>query len=461
MPALADALPAAPPAPTEGDAPARVLLVDDEPHILKTLDLAFRSLGFAVEAFGKPHEALAAVAPGRFDLAFVDLMMQPLDGLDVLRELRRRTPETTVVLITAHGDAATAVAAMKEGAYDYLQKPFDLAELRAFAARVLDHHRLRREVDLLRARLAGRAAGDYGPILTDDPALRDVLDLADTVADSTLSVLIEGESGTGKEGVAQFIHDRSPRAKRPFVKVNCAALPENLLESELFGHVKGAFTGAVKDRQGRFELADGGTVFLDEIGEMPLPLQAKLLRVLQSKEFERLGESTPRRVDVRVLAATNRNLDEAIAERAFREDLFYRVAGVRLALPPLRDRPSDVPLLVAHFARQVARGDAAPDFAPETLRALRAYRWSGNVRELINVVERAVLLARGGRVLPAHLPPEVRDAADDPFRAQTLEEVEKRHILHVLQHARDYDEAARVLGIDPTTLWRKRKRYGL
>ncbi len=436
-----------------------VLVIDDEPHILKTLRLAFEALGFAVTAHGRPHEALVDVAPGRFDLAFVDLMMQPLDGMTVLREIARRAPDTTVVMITAHGSVETAVEAMREGAYYYLQKPFDLAELRAFATRALDHHRLRAEVRHLRERLAQSRTHSYGPIVTDDAAMREVLDLAVNVADATISVLIEGESGTGKEGVAALIHERSDRAKAPFVRVNCAALPENLLESELFGHVRGAFTGAVKDRQGRFEAADGGTILLDEIGEIPLPVQAKLLRVLQSGEFERVGESRTRRVDVRVIAATNRDLEAAMKERAFREDLFYRVAGIRLYLPPLRERPADVPLLVQHYVERFAKGTPV-EVSPEALRALRAYRWPGNVRELVNVVERAVVLARGGRIQTSHLPAEVREAEGSIPELLSLEEVEKRHILRVLGHAKDYDEAARILGIDPTTLWRKRKRYG-
>lgn len=442
------------------DSAPRVLVLDDEPHVLKTLTLALQSFGAEVDAFARPNDALAAAAPGRFDLALVDLMMQPMDGLEVLAALRRRVPETTVVLMTAHGSVETAVHAMREGAYDYLEKPFDLAALRAFFERAMAHHRLRQEVVALRARLARQGTG-YGPILTDDPAMRDVLDLAVAVADSNLAVLVEGESGTGKEGVAQMIHEKSQRAAGPFVRVNSAALPESLIESELFGHAKGAFTGATTDRIGRFEAADGGTIFLDEIGEMPLPVQAKLLRVLQQKEFERVGETKTRRVDVRVVAATNQNLDAAREEKTFRDDLFYRVAGVRLRLPPLRERPADVPLLVAHFAARVRPDAPAPSFAPEATTLLRAYRWPGNVRELINVVERAVVLARGGRVEPNHLPPEVRAAADAAPALTTLAEVEEAHIRRVLAAAKDQADAARTLGIDPTTLWRKRKRLGL
>jgi NtrC-family two-component system response regulator AlgB len=286
-----------------------------------------------------------------------------------------------------------------------------------------------------------------------------MLDLAARVAESNMSVLIEGESGTGKELVAQFIHQRSSRAQGPFVKVNCAALPENLLESELFGHVKGGFTGAVKDRQGRFELADGGTIFLDEIAEISPSIQAKLLHVIQSKEFERVGESVTRQVDVRIIAATNKDLDEALKEGSFREDLFYRLNALRLKLSPLRERPEDIPVLIQYFLKKFGK-DNVIGISPGAMKALRAYRWSGNVRELENVMERAALLAQDGVVELSHLPEEVRLAAEKPAHALSFEEVEKLHLKRVLQHAKDYDEAAQILGIDPATLWRKRKKYG-
>ena len=437
---------------------AQVLVVDDEQHLLKTMTMALRALGYDVYAEQRPDEALKAAEPGRFHLAFVDLKMQPIDGLEVLRGLRRRSPDTIVILVTAHGTVESAVQAMKQGAYYYLQKPFELKELQLLAENALEHYRLSREVRSLRAQLSAQSS--HGPIITQDSAMQDILDLAAHVADSTISLVIEGESGTGKEGVAQFIHDRSPRASKPFVRVNCAALPESLLESELFGHAKGSFTGAVKDRQGRFELADGGTIFLDEIGEMPVTLQVKLLRVLQQKEFERLGESTTRRADVRVVAATNRDLDAAIADRSFREDLFYRLAGVRLRLPPLRDRPGDIPILVQHFVEMFSVQEPV-DIAPDAMRALRVYRWPGNVRELQNVIERAVLLARGRRIELSHLPPELQGSSGQPQQDLSLEEMEKRHIRHVLQRADDYEQAAQILGIDPATLWRKRKRYNL
>jgi DNA-binding NtrC family response regulator len=432
--------------------------VDDEPHVLKTTALGLRTMGFDVDAFAHPQDALDALAPGRHDLAFVDLMMHPIDGLDVLDALRERTPETPVVIVTAHGSIPGAVEAVQRGAFHYLPKPFELDELRLIADRALEHGRMLREIDRLRA-LAAEA--DFGPFLTQDDETRETLALAVRVAESQLPILITGESGTGKELVASLLHERSPRADHPFVRVNCAALPENLIESELFGHVRGAFTGAVKDRQGRFELADGGTLFLDEVGEIPPTVQVKLLRALQEKQVERVGEGRPRTVDVRVVAATNRDPEEAMAEGTMREDLYYRLNGVRLRLPALRDRPGDVPLLVTHVAERVAIGDA-PAFSADAMRALRAYRWPGNVRELENVVERAVLLAGAGPVEVRHLPEELRDATEHPEDVLlTLAELERRHIVRVLAATRDYEEAARTLGIDPATLWRKRKRFGI
>ena len=436
----------------------RVLIIDDEPHILKTIGICFQALGYDVHTFERPLEALKALEPNAFDLAFVDLKMQPIDGMEVLARIKKRSPHTTVIIFTAHGSIDSAIEAVKHGAYHYLQKPFDFKELQLFAQKALEHHLLQEEVRSLRAQLQGARA--HGAIVTHNHRMLELLDLAAHVADSTISVLIEGESGTGKELVAQLIHDRSGRRSKPFVKVNCAALPENLLESELFGHVRGAFTGALKDRQGRFEAAHGGTLFLDEIGEIPNAVQVKLLRVLQNREFERLGESATRRVDVRIVAATNANLEKALEEGAFREDLYYRLNGVKLRLPPLRDRPDDIPLLVQHFMGKFAP-EKPPVVSPEAMQALRTYRWNGNVRELENVIERAVLLSRGGRIEPGHLSEEVAGAGEEAPYKLTLEQVEKRHIMRVLQHVSEYDEAARILGIDPATLWRKRKRYGL
>jgi DNA-binding NtrC family response regulator len=285
----------------------KVLVVDDEANILKTMGICFSTIGYETRLFSKPQDAVEILHRERFDLAFIDLKMGPIDGMELMQEIKKYSPDTTVIIITAHGSIDSAIEALKKGAYHYLQKPFDFKELQLFAQKAWEHHRLEQEVKNLRDQLTESIGG--GEIITRNREMLAQLDLAARVAESTISVLVEGESGTGKELFAYFIHERSPRAQKPFVQVNCAALPEQLLESELFGHVRGAFTGAVKDRQGRFEFADGGTIFLDEVADLSLGIQAKLLRVLQSKEFERLGESEPRKVDVRVIAATNRNLE--------------------------------------------------------------------------------------------------------------------------------------------------------
>jgi NtrC-family two-component system response regulator AlgB len=436
----------------------KVLVVDDEPNILKTMGICFASIGYETRLFSKPQEVLEILRQEKFDLAFVDLKMAPIDGIELMEEIQKHSPDTSVVIITAHGSIDSAVDAMKKGAYHYLQKPFDFKELQLFAQKAWEHHKLELEVRSLRDQLA--VTQGTGEIITRSREMLAQLDLAARVAESTISVLIEGESGTGKELFAHFIHQKSPRAEGPFVKVNCAALPEQLLESELFGHVRGAFTGAVKDRQGRFELADGGTIFLDEVADLSPGIQAKLLRVLQSKEFEKLGESVPRKVDVRIIAATNRDLEEALKEGTFREDLFYRLNAVRIKLLPLRDRPEDLGLLIQHFLKKFGK-EAPLQLSAGVMKALRAYRWSGNVRELENVMERSVLLAQNGVIELTHLPEEIRSALERPARALSLEEIEKLHIKRVLQNAKDYDEAAQILGIDPATLWRKRKKYGL
>ncbi len=438
-----------------------VLLVDDEPNVLRTLTICLESMDFHVDACERPLDALdlARRSENQYDLAFIDLKMYPLDGIDLMRRIQLLQPGLTPVIITAHGTVGTAVDAIKKGAYDYLQKPFDLEQLRGFIAKVRDYHEQKRQ-SLQNISAANNSDGVR--IITRNPRMIELMALADRVADTPLTVLIEGESGTGKELFAQLIHEKSSRAEHEYVKVNCAALPENLLESELFGHVKGAFTGAHQDRVGRFELADKGTIFLDEVGEMPLPLQAKLLRVLQNNEFERLGESTTHKVDVRVIAATNRDLPEEIAAGKFREDLFYRLNAVRLKIPPLRERKEDVPVLASHFIAQYAPKNTAAQMrlSSEALAAITAYPWRGNVRELENVVSRAVFLTRGEEIEIDDLPEDFRDLTpvETPM---SLEDVEKEHIQRVIAESESYEDAARKLDIDPATLWRKRKKYGI
>jgi len=435
---------------------ASIILVDDEQNILRTMKICLESTGFEVAAFANPVQALESLRDRAFDIAFFDLKMQPMDGIQLLKEARSIAPGMTVVLMTAHGSIDSAVAAMRLGAHDYLQKPFEFGELQHLAEKVLEHHLLKKEVQSLKQQLS--EVQGTGEILTRSDRMKTVMNLAMQVAQSTIPVLIEGESGTGKELLAHMIHRMSPRVEHPFVTVNCAALPETLLESELFGHVKGAFTGAVKDRQGRCDAADGGTIFLDEIGEIPASTQVKLLRFLQAKQFERVGESVTRQVDIRVIAATNRNLEEAVQAGSFREDFYYRLNGMRLRLPPLRERKEDIPLLVQYFLK---KHGAANEVAPDALHALTGFPWKGNVRELENVVERARILAHDSVIQMHHLPEEMQTLAESGKHALSLEEMEHLHIVKVLRIANDFDEAAAILGIDPATLWRKRKKYNL
>jgi len=437
----------------------KILVVDDEPNILKTLKIGLEANNLKVDGFLNPVGALDSIEDGKYDIAFIDLMMQPIDGMQLLKEIRRKSPSTTCVIITAHGSIDSAVEAIKNGAFDFLQKPFDLKELQLFTEKVLEHHKLRMEVQSLKKQI--QEIKSETKIITRNPVMIQQLELCRQVADSMLTVLIEGESGTGKEMVAQYIHENSDRRDKPFVKVDCAALPENLLESELFGHVKGAFTGALKDREGRFEIADGGTVFLDEIADIPSSSQVKLLRFLQHREFERVGDNVTRKVNVRVIAATNRNIAELLKGGSFREDLYYRLNAVRVSLPPLRERPEDILLLAHHFIKKFANNNEDIEIDTEVAKLLTSYPWLGNVRELENVMERAVLLAKHGKIEVSHLPPELQEPDKTKAGLLTLEAMESLHISRVLRIVKDLDEAAKVLGIDPATLWRKRKKYGI
>jgi two-component system, NtrC family, response regulator len=374
---------------------ARILIVDDEKAMLLALRGVLGREGYQVETASSGEEAIRLVETGKFHVVITDLNLRGVTGMQVLEHARRVDPDVAVIMITAYGSEKIAVQAMKLGAVDYVPKPFDNDELRVVVRRVVEHALLRRE----HRRLLAEVQGTYGfeQIVGQAPAMRRVFEVVEKVADADVTVLVRGESGTGKELVARALHYRSPRRHRPLLTMNCAALSRELVESELFGHERGAFTGAVARREGKFEAADGGTLFLDEVGDMPLETQAKLLRAIQEKSFERVGGNTPIAVDVRLIAATHHDLETAVREGRFREDLYYRLRVVEVALPPLRERREDIPLLIDRFLKDAAERFARPlrSLTGEALRACVAHEWKGNVRELKSAVEQALLLAPG------------------------------------------------------------------
>ncbi len=437
---------------------SKVLVVDDEINILKVIELSLSSQNFLPEIFSSPVEALKRAQEIYFDIAFVDLKMEPIDGLQVLSQLKNISPDTTVVLMTAHGSIETAVEAIKGGAYDYITKPFTHKEFIHLAEKVFEHHTLLKEIKGLRAQI--EESFDSGEIISNNFQMREILKLSKDIADSDISVLIEGESGTGKEILARFIHQNSKRNSNAFITVNCAAIPESLFESEVFGHIKGSYTGATKDRIGRFEMADQGSVFLDEVGEVSKPMQVKLLRFLQSMEFERVGESITRKVNVRIIAATNRNIDEDIKNGDFREDFYYRLSGIRIKLPPLRERKEDIPLLVEYFIKKYS-SETEIIVPAEVIKILSEYSWPGNIRELENVINRAIVLAKDRLIKPEYLPAEIYRGNNIELSSAppSLNEIEKNYIIEILKKYDNPKDAARILGISLTTLWRKRKEY--
>jgi DNA-binding NtrC family response regulator len=371
----------------------RLFIVDDEPNICRVLATLFRGEGYDVHTFHQPQEALNALAESDCDVIITDLMMPGMTGVQFLQALRERESTIPVLMITAHGTIQTAVEAIKLGAFDYLTKPFDMETVKIAVGRAASQATLQAENAYLRQELQSRY--QFGNLIGSSPRVQGVYRLIEKAASSRANVLILGESGTGKELVARALHFNSPRSGKRFVAVSCAALPEELLESELFGHEKGSFTGANWQRAGRFELADGGTLFLDEIGDVPMSTQIKLLRVLQEKEFERVGGTKPIKVDIRLISATNRALPEMIAKNEFREDLYYRLRVVEILLPPLRERKEDIPLLVRHFIQKYAQldGKRVENVSEEALAAMLAYGWPGNIRELENAVEHALVMA--------------------------------------------------------------------
>ena len=451
---------------------AKILVIDDDAVARELLADALKKDGHEVESFSNGTDALVRGQQTLFDLVLTDIRMGTVDGLTVLREFKRFSPDTSIVLLTAFGSLEGAIEGIKQGAFDYLAKPFRKEEVKLVVQRALDHCKLVRENKRFRVELKEKE--EWSPLVGSSPAMLDVYKLVARVSESRSTVLLQGESGTGKELIARAIHANSPRRDKPFIPVNCGALPDTLLESEMFGHEKGAFTGAVGLKAGLFEAATGGTLFLDEIGELGPALQVKLLRVMQDQEVRRVGGTTSVKVDVRIIAATNRDLEQLVKEDKFRDDLFYRLNVVRITLPSLVDRKEDIPMLAHHFLQKYVGGtpSGVRGFLPETMVRLKEYRWPGNVRELENAVERAVSLSHGPLVTPDDLPESIRTAAsleaksvsasDGDEVCLTLEEVEKRHLVRVLKEMKGNKvKAAKILGIDRRTLYRMAERFGL
>ncbi|MBL9207772.1 MAG: sigma-54-dependent Fis family transcriptional regulator [Opitutaceae bacterium] len=442
----------------------RVLIVDDETSIRRTTALAVKSMGHEPFEATSAVRALKVIEDEGCEVCFLDLKLGSEDGLEVLARLQKAYPAVAVVMFTAYATIATAVEAMRRGAFDFIPKPFTPDQIRQVLDKLTRARRLENRVHQLESQLA--AESPPSEFISAEPSVQKSLDIAFKAAETPATLLILGPSGTGKSVLAREVHVRSAQRESAFVTVNCPSLSKELLESELFGHVKGAFTGATSDTTGKVAAADGGTLFLDEIGEMPLEIQPKLLRLLQEREYERVGESKVRRAQVRVVAATNRNLAEEVKGGRFREDLYYRLNVISVTLPGLRDRPSDLSRMAEAYLKFFAQklGRASMRFSPEVSTAFAHYGWPGNLRELRNVVERAVILAQGDVIVPDDLPDDFRVSAEmtPAVGARvTLEELEAAHIRRTLATSRNLDDAAKVLGIDPATLYRKRQKLGL
>lgn len=448
----------------------RILVADDDESLRWVTQVQLQRAGYEVLAAENGQAALELLRDTAVDLVITDLKMPGMSGLDLLRQVRLESPETNVIVVTAYGTVETAVEAMKAGAFDYITKPVNPEELKLTAARALEHVALREEVRNLRASL-DRKYG-FENLLGRSPAWLQLLDMASRAARAHSTVLLRGETGTGKDLLARAIHRNSPRKDRPFVAINCGAIPRELIESELFGHVRGAFTGAVANRKGQAEMAEGGTLFLDEIGELPLELQVKLLRLVQQGEVAKLGASGATRVDVRIIAATNRNLQAMVEDGAFREDLYYRLSVIPLDLPPLRERPEDIPELVEHFFVQSREKNGRPNLVlpPCLLPHFTSYRWPGNVRELENVVERLVVLSPGDQITLEDLPDFLRRSRstveelrlDLPPQGISLETVEKELILRALEKFNwNQSQAARYLDLSRKTLIYRMDKFKL
>jgi len=446
----------------------RILIVDDEPSIRNTTAVALESMGHQAEAASNSQSAARLLESARFDIVLLDLKLEEEKGLDLVPEFLRRWPQLSIIVFTAFASIESAVEAMRRGAADYIPKPFTPEQVREVLARVDRTRRLQGRLAELESRL--RTDAPSPDLTTLEPAMQRAYEILFKAASTPATILLAGESGTGKTVVARAIHDRSAQRESAFVTVSCPSLSRELLESELFGHVKGAFTGASMDTWGKVVQAEGGTLFLDEIGELPLEIQPKLLRLLQEREYERVGEAKTRSANVRLIAATNRNLEEAVTAGRMRADLYYRLNVIAVRLPSLRERPADLmPLARGYlefFAAQCGR--RTPDLPADVEQALRRHRWPGNLRELRNAIERAVILCSGSQLVLSDLPETVMENGAEadpdairPGAAVTVAALEAEHIRRVVRDAPSLDQAARTLGVDPATLYRKRKRLGL
>jgi len=440
-----------------------LLIVDDELHVRESLSHWFIEDGYEVNTASSGKEALALLGRQHFDVVITDIRMPGMDGLELQKRIHEVDPEVAIILVTAYASVSTAVQALKEGAYDYLVKPFDPEELSRVVEKACEKVRLKEENVALKQRLAGIG---QEVVVGSSPAMKRVLELVESVAPTEATVLVRGESGTGKELVARLIHARSPRSFGPMVAVNCGALPEGILESELFGHEKGAFTGATARRKGKLELADGGTLFLDEIGEISQRVQVDLLRALEDRKITRVGGGQEIAVDFRVVCATNKDLEKAVREGEFREDLYYRINVFQIHIPPLRERPEDTMAIAEHYLKKyaAAMGRRVTGFSTAARDLLLRYPWPGNVRELANAIERALVVCQEGEIEPRHLPIATRnhEGGEPDDGDLSLKAMERRHILKVLRLAEfNITHAARTLGIDRVTLYNKMRKYGI
>ncbi len=446
----------------------RVLLIDDDKNLCRVIGYQLEKNGFQVVSANSGTGGLKLFKPGDFDIVITDIQMPDLTGIEVLRQVRKLDRQVAIIIITAHGSIDNAVEACRLGADDYLTKPFGQEQLLFVIEKAVRFRELQAENTHLRQELVGKHRFDN--LIAKSGSMESVLTMAGQVAGSDATVLILGESGTGKELIARAIHYNSPRKDKPLITVNCPSIPDNLLESELFGHIRGAFTGAIKDRKGKFELAEGGSIFLDEIGDLREEVQAKLLRVLQEHEVERLGDSKTLKVDVRVIAATNKNLEELVRQGKFREDLFYRLSVVPIQIPPLRDRKEDIPYLIDFFMKRYAREQQFV-VEPEVIERLQQHDWPGNVRELENVIERAVVLSTDQRITIASLPSQLQrrtaarpDSAENFFQTEdmSLEEIEKKIILQTLERTGgNRSQAAKILKVPRHVLLYRLKKFGM